>query len=72
MSRWRSCAQSAGGFVRSVFFGSLATLFFTASAHATLVVSQSVSANTIVVGDTASANAGNVTVQKLVGDGSGG
>ena len=28
--------------------------------------------NTIAIGDTASANAGNVTVQKLVGDGSGG
>ncbi len=51
MSRWRSCAQSAGGFVRSAFFGSLASLLFVASAHATLVVSQSVSASTIVVGE---------------------
>ena len=51
MRRWSSRALSAGGFVRSVLLASVATLFFTASAHATLVVSQSVSANTIVVGE---------------------
>ena len=51
MSRWCSRVQNAGGFVRSAFFGSLASLLFAASAHATLVVSQNVSASTIVVGE---------------------
>ena len=40
--------------------------------NATGIILTNATGNTIVIGDTASANAGNVTVQKLVGDGSGG
>ena len=51
MSRLGSRAGRVGGVVRSLLLAALASLLFTASAHATLVVSQSVSASTIVVGE---------------------